>query len=269
MKFSERIGKNKVKTGLQLNDINVELRNSLWNVLDVFFWSEDEFLYASYGKAGIEDFSSKLWHFYFKLPMDTRPNHGGEILGEIRKYYFSCEWYEIYDFLEHILKSEKNGRLIQQVNRILESELAGYRFIDSAFVPVTEEQEIEAIESAIAEGPYAGVRSHLQSAIEHLSRKENPDYRNSIKESISAVESMAKELTGNPKATLGDALNQLSRNSNIHQALKAGFSSIYGYTSDEGGIRHAMLEEPSVSVSDAKFFLVSCSSFINYLKEKV
>lgn len=52
---------------------------------------------------------------------------------------------------------------------------------------------------------------------------------------------------------------------NIHKALKSGFTAIYGYTSDENGIRHAILDEPNVDFEDAKYMLVSCSAFINYL----
>ena len=33
-------------------------------------------------------------------------------------------------------------------------------------------------------------------------------------------------------------------------------------------IRHALMNEPSLDLDDAKFMLVSCSVFINYLKEK-
>ena len=51
----------------------------------------------------------------------------------------------------------------------------------------------------------------------------------------------------------------------LHPALKRGFLAIYGYTSDEGGIRHAMLEETNIAFEDAKYMLVSCSTFINYL----
>jgi hypothetical protein len=105
--------------------------------------------------------------------------------------------------------------------------------------------------------------------LELLSNRKNPDYRNSIKESISAVESMAKTITQKPKADLEEALRILERSGKIHGALKAGFSKLYGYTSDEGGIRHAMMEEPDLSSSDAQFFLVSCSAFTNYLKSKI
>ncbi|MAR01751.1 MAG: hypothetical protein CMI00_14585 [Oceanospirillaceae bacterium] len=269
MKFSERIGKSQVDTTLQTEGINDSLRNSIWNVLDIFLWSRNNFLYKQYDSGDIEEFSERLWFHYFKEPMDSRPDSAHEILKVIRKYYFTGIWYEIYDFLEYILITERNSKLISAINDILERELSGYRFIDSAFIPVTDEAEVEAVEKALTEGPFHGVHGHLKKAMEHLSRRENPDYRNSIKESISAVESMAKELTGNTKATLGDALAILEKQGNLHPALKKGFSSIYGYTSDQGGIRHAMLDEPNINVSDAKYFLVSCSSFINYLKASI
>ncbi|MEH2627060.1 hypothetical protein V1292_005115 [Bradyrhizobium sp. AZCC 1719] len=53
----------------------------------------------------------------------------------------------------------------------------------------------------------------------------------------------------------------------MHPALKRGFSAIYGYTSDEGGIRHALLDsgEAAVDEVDAIFFIGACSSFVSYL----
>jgi hypothetical protein len=106
--------------------------------------------------------------------------------------------------------------------------------------------------------------SHLDTALARLADRSAPDYRNSIKESISAVEAVCQILTGDPKATLGQALKKLS----IHSALEKGFSAIYGYTSDADGIRHALYEESILDADDAKFFLVSCSAFVNYLIAK-
>ena len=40
------------------------------------------------------------------------------------------------------------------------------------------------------------------------------------------------------------------------------------YTSDAAGIRHALLEDPNLDAEDAKFMLVACSAFINYLWAK-
>jgi len=43
---------------------------------------------------------------------------------------------------------------------------------------------------------------------------------------------------------------------------------LYGYTSDEDGIRHAILNDPELGFAEAKFMVVSCSAFVNYLIAK-
>ena len=63
-------------------------------------------------------------------------------------------------------------------------------------------------------------------------------------------------------------MKKLAGKSEIHGSLMAGFLKLYGYTSDEDGIRHAILDEPNVGLVEAKYMLVSCSAFVNYLIEK-
>jgi len=101
-----------------------------------------------------------------------------------------------------------------------------------------------------------------------LGDRQNPDYRNSLKEAISAVESISQVISGDPGATLGSALKALEKQALIHPALKSSLSALYGYTSDANGIRHAMLEEPTLTFTDAKFMLVACTAFVNYLVGK-
>jgi hypothetical protein len=97
-----------------------------------------------------------------------------------------------------------------------------------------------------------------------LSDKEKPDYRNSIKESISAVESACRLVTGLPKATLSDALKRVP---NLHPALALGFDKIYGYTNDAEGIRHSLTTDQAANTyTEAKFMLVACSAFVSYLQ---
>ncbi|HHW57999.1 MAG TPA: hypothetical protein GXX15_10125 [Clostridia bacterium] len=94
-----------------------------------------------------------------------------------------------------------------------------------------------------------------------LTDRKKPDYRNSIKESISAVESLVKLISSDKKGDLNRAIRKLEEKIYIHPALKEAFIKLYGYTSDEGGIRHAMLESNNISFEDAKYMLVSCSAF--------
>ena len=124
-----------------------------------------------------------------------------------------------------------------------------------------------SIEEALKDAPKP-VDIHLKTALDLLADRKSPDYRNSIKESISAVEAICKQVSGNPKATLDQALKELQKNTNLHAAIKKAFSNLYSYTSDAQGIRHALLDEPNLDFEDAKFMLVSCSAFINHLITK-
>lgn len=153
-----------------------------------------------------------------------------------------------------------------QVNEIFEKECVGYRFIGENIVAITDKNEINEIEQA-CDAPYNGCKAHIEKAVGFLADREHKDYKNCIKESISAVESVCKIIVGDEKATLGEAIKKLKEKGiKFHQALEKSFSMLFGYTSDEGGIRHAEgLFVSEVSFEEAKFMLVSCSAFVNYL----
>ncbi len=73
---------------------------------------------------------------------------------------------------------------------------------------------------------------------------------------------------GEGKATLGQALKKIEQKYELHPALRNAFGKMYEYTSDEDGIRHALLEMDSLRYGDALYMLVTCSAFVNYLIEK-
>ena len=214
----------------------------------------------------------KLWQDFFKRSLDETNNYLWSITYEvIRTYYFKSEWYQVYDFLEFMANNYHdevaNREFMDYCNSILESELSVYRFVGGRITQITSEQEISEIEEALTT-PLDAVRIHLKSALDLLSDRQAPDYRNSIKESISAVEAICKKITEDSKATLGQCLKKVEDTIGLHPALKSSFSSLYGYTSSAEGIRHALMDAPSLDFDDAKFMLVSCSAFVNYLTSK-
>lgn len=269
--FSERKGLKPISEVIQIESMNEALRNSLWNALDVALWSTKGFIYKDYEEPLIQQLSKSLWFHYFKKPIDARPDRPHEILSEIRVYFFACPWNEVYDLLEFIVSHFKHSEpdLPNLLNAILERELSGYRFVSGHLADITNQEELAMIEDAVKDTRFAGASSHITRALELYADRESPDYRNSIKESISAVESIARLVAKGPNATLGDALKIIEKNAQLHSALKDGFLKLYGYTSDEQGIRHAMLDEPKLTAVDARFFLVSCSAFVNYLKAQL
>ena len=103
-----------------------------------------------------------------------------------------------------------------------------------------------------------------------MSDRENPDYPNSIKESISAVESISMVITGDDSGSLGELLKVLEKKHSLAPTLKGAFSKLYGYTSNVGGIRHGLKDDGIViGFEEARFVLVTCTSFVNYLAYKM
>ena len=277
-KFSERYGHVPVRSVLQIDSIDDGLRNRLWNLIcSTFFFSAPHVRGVNIDNLSIyhpvvHALFNNLWHNYFKKATDSIGDSYSDALTSLRDYFFDCEWYEVYDLLEFLADSSQAAerqRFIESVNRVLKEELAGYRFVLSSIVQITSEEEIAAIEQALAlPDSLKPVREHLNQSLTLLSDRKAPDYRNSIKESISAIESLSKIISNLPKATLGPALSAVEKKTKFHSDLKDAFQKLYGYTSDAHGIRHALMDEPTLDIEDAKFMLVSCSAFVNYLVVK-
>jgi hypothetical protein len=132
--FSQRRGLKPVKCVLQVNDIDSDLRSKLWNVLQISFWDSvgADDLYRSENSERFQ-YLKKLWHLYFKSPLDTLPTSWRNAYATLRTYFFSCEWYAVYDFLEFTAKTFPAPyaveRFVSGCNKTLEQEFSGYRFV--------------------------------------------------------------------------------------------------------------------------------------------
>lgn len=275
-KFSERTGYKSIRSTIQKEFIGPELKNALWNGITIFFldsfgsWESDT-------RSELKILKKRIWMYYFNERIDELESRNGPFLNFLKDYFFRATWFEIYDLIEFIIDnyepSYNDGikvKFVSYLNSTLGSHLSAYRIIDGVVTEITSEEEIKSIETATSiSDKYKTVKTHLNRALELLSDKTNPDFRNSIKESISSIESLCCLITGNSSATFGQALKEIEKKYKLHGALKNSFSNLYGYTSDSDGIRHALLDEEKLQIEDAIFMLVSCSAFINYLLMKI
>jgi hypothetical protein len=281
MKFSQRIGKVPIKSVLQVNSMDEDLENRLWNIiLRDFFEKLSDSTNSSEDSVRGQVFLL-IWRNFFNNRVDEIPTYINSntvypkrFIAFFKKWYFQAAWYEIYDFIEYLANMDQKYlhlNFIAKCNNALQQEVAGYRIINGRIVQITSEEEIQEIEEAFAsKDKFETINTHLKASLTLLSDRKHPDYRNSIKESISAVEAICIIIAKDKNASLGKALNIIENTHSIHKSLKSAFSSIYGYTSDSSGIRHALTEEDvPVGFEDAKFMLVSCSAFINYLRSKM
>lgn len=279
--FLQRMGHKPMQKAIQLDDLDSELRAGIWNLLTKALWEQWEPRpsgYAMHSRSAeaveVEQLAERLWARHFGEPIDTMPDfkarygHTASVYGRLRAVILTAPPLQALDLLDAIVRFSRDSwrdSLCKALNSVLTRENCGYRFVDQLLVPVTATAEIEAIETALEKSSKA-VREHLSTALELLADRKAPDYRNSIKESISAVEAACQAIAGMPKATLGDCLKAIKKVKPLHQAFDMALTRLYGWTSDDGGIRHALTEEGvKVTHADAQFMLVSCSAFTNYL----
>ena len=207
MLFSQRNGLKQKKNVIQVNSMDDDLRNSLWNILTEYYWKagkkDPSGVYITTIKDQTLNYIVKaLWSHFFKKPMDTIPGVWNETYEAIREYFFSCKWFEVYDFIEFIIdwtpgrnccRTIDTESFIYLTNIVLERELSAYRIIDDKFVQITSEGEVRKIENVL-DGivSWSPMGFHLDNAFKMISDRNTPNYRNSINESNSIVESMCK-----------------------------------------------------------------------------
>jgi hypothetical protein len=283
MNFSQRVGVEPAVRPIQKDSMDDALRNSVWNAFDMLIVAElrpgwewrEEALSRNPPNAAL--FVS-LWMNFYRWPLTSLPLHTDSALEAVRAWYVDeakAPWNKVYDFAEFVGNlggslQDASDMFRVLCNNFLARECSAYRFVGRTIAPVTNEAEIRAVEQAASKdrSDLRPVGTHIETALKLLSDRNKPDYRNSMKESISAVEALCKVVAQNDKATLGPALDAVATKVKLHPKLRDAFKALFGYTSDDHGIRHALKDDGLPEAEDATFMLVTCSAFVNYLTEK-
>lgn len=266
---------------LQTGEIDNKLRIDLWNSVQSNYLNRvfgarpyssiaDPYINGPLRSCRNSNIILDLYENYFILPINNLFDFSlYGIKKEVENLYNELPWFKVYDLIEFIATRLKDDNFDREINFKLERNNSAYRLINREICPITNETEIMEISKA-ANTKYDSVNSHIDKAIQLFGDRNNPDYENTIKESITAVETMCSVIVGK-QAALSEALKELeNRGVVIHPALKQSFIKLYGYTSDANGIRHAGdIGGKNSTFAEAKFMLVSCSAFINYLIENM
>jgi hypothetical protein len=206
--FSERFGFASPTGDLKPEQMPDGLRNGLWQAcIETFF--EKTHYFVDYGEAYDADFkhyAKLIFADFFRKSTDQMPSRAESVLGAIRKWYFDAKFYEVYDFLEFLAafgnpagrdkqRPFSVGLFASLCNKVLARERAAFRFSGAVLVMITNEEELAEIGRSLSENPAAAVREHIKRATEMYSDRVAPDFRNSVKESISAVEAAVRFVT--------------------------------------------------------------------------
>ncbi len=273
--FSQSHGIEPLPEPLGLGQINQRARNLFWDAV----WTRTQ---HRIGRAGLTDFLvfGPPWHDifamlhrdYWERPADELPQ-APEMLREYKQLFLQAPFNHCFDVLQMMMQHPAcPPGFVNAIQGVFDDCQLAYRIDRTStpqIVPAATEQEGDALIGALHDLESArlgGAATHLRQAGKRI-REE--DWAGSIRESIHAVESVTTRVTGGDADTLGRALAMLERQADLHGALKKAFGALYGYASNEDGIRHALLDTESQATQDEAIFMIgACAAFCSYLWRK-
>ena len=275
--FSQRYGYEPIPKPMRLEEISDDLRREIWNVVRELMFSMRSFGQILYFPADASRFIERVIGKYNKIAESKVPTEYNKVLMRFERDCLHLKFNKLLEMLEAII----NDRAIdddsaEKIRCLFEIHGAAY-WLDTSrspyqFIPSTSKEQGDATRQAIGtveqSGIVPGAATHLRKAVEHLNAGR---YAESISDSMHAVESVARVMDPRANRTLGPALDSLETAGRLnHPALKSAFNNLYGYTSDEQGIRHALLERDAadVGLDEAMFMFGACASFTAYLVNK-
>ena len=291
--FSQRNDYKSMPEPMRLEEISDDLRREIWNETRRFLISIRSVGGSYYFESDVALLIERVLGKQLNEPEDEINTEYERVFDIFKQIIQESSFYDVLDVVELILRekyqvaqraiyqqkaAEKleaaQKKFSAEILRSFERHAAAYWLDTSSFpprfFPRSTRMQGEATRSAIEtirDGGMKGAETHLRQAAENVNARQ---FANSITDSIHAVESVARTIDPEAK-TLGPALDSLQRSGVLkHPALKEAFSKLYGYTNDEQGIRHPLLDKdsPDVDLDDAMFMFGACASFAAYLVNK-
>ena len=174
-----------------------------------------------------------------------RPN----IAYEVSELVGSCPWYNVYDIIEDIYsKLSLSQQVVQgdetttaadffatEMNAYFVKNGIGWQLIDGQiqmrgpeiFENVTR-KAIELLDSSAR----ATARNEVHQTLGDLSRRPDPDITGAVQHALAALECVARDVSGDPKSTLGDILKKYP--DLLPRPLASAVEKVWGYASEYG-----------------------------------
>ena len=272
--FSQAQGYEPLPQPLNLEELNRRARVQIWNVFYETFIDPDED--EEIDVADLSDLVFSIHMDFFEMPIDEEPSGIAQwdYLEGFKDYFFKRRFNEVFDLLTFLMRHEvcpeaftsKMCDVFRKSQLAYVIETGSSPTIYPASTPEEGQATIDAL-GVLKEYGLDGARQHLMQSSAFINQGQ---WARSVHESISAVESVARQIAPGSN-TLGAALNQLRRDGLLeHRALEQGLGNLYGYTSNEQGVRHSLLDQgqSNVGQDEAVFMLGACASFASYLWRK-
>lgn len=184
------------------------------------------------------------------------------VWNEVHERIIECPWFKVYDIAEALYAAlakadrERARHFAERLNQFFREKGIGWEMKNSQIVFRGSEVFADATTEAIASLTNANrhrAASEIHEALRDISRRPEPDVTGAIQHVIAALESTARDVTGQPKSTLG----QLIRHLDLPAPLDTAVDKLWGFASERA--RHVR-EGQKVDTSEAELIVsVACA----------
>ena len=279
LSFSQAQGYEKIPEQLKLEELPEYARTNIWNCLYTSMMECGAGQYSGSILFGHwEDIVQSIYADLFNLPMHEWQPEFTQIGDKLYNFIQSGKFNFVFDLIQFVMRHEHcPPEFIESMKEEFEKSRLAYVITGSqegpppTIVPIATSVDGQVLVNSIQTLHQEGLTSaatHLQKSGELINQG---DWTSSIRESVHAVESVARSITPTPSNDLKSALNLLEkRHGPFHPAIKKGILNLYGYASDEPGIRHAKLncEVSNTDIDEALLMLGICASIASFLWRK-
>lgn len=193
------------------------------------------------------------------------------------------QWFKIFTFCERVhdrlitssnsLQSLEEAKIYftDELNQILFEENLDYKFENGIFERrgrLQTQKSINRMGSVLSDSNLVEVRKHYTKALRFFTQTPEPDYNNSIKEALCALELTIEICTGkNASNNFNQALLELQGNGNekIPSPIIQSMIKMYAYRGSGKGVSHSAPNGNKVSDLEAELVLNLVASYITYI----
>ena len=211
---------------------------------------------------------------FLKSPEGNRSD--SDLIREAEGLIHSADWPKIYDFAEYIYTRLQNQytqdaiscqeRYENLLNTFFLEHGIGWQMLDGKIRlrgPHPHESTVAQARKALQSPGRSDAARELDEAHRDLSRRPDPDITGAITHAFAALECLAREVTGDPKSTLGELIKK--HPTLFPKPVDEAMAKLWGYASDSA--RHVR-QGGTPDLSEAILVVGIAASSVSSLIEK-
>ena len=198
------------------------------------------------------------------------------IWNEVQELMYGCEWFKVYDIIEALYASfarndENSGTqdaeaFSDATNALFAEEGIGWQLVNGQIITRGNEvfeQVVNKATDSLQDSERPTAAKHLREALLDLSRRPHPDLAGAVYHSMGSLEALARDITDDPRATLGEILKR--HPALLPKPLNASILQIWGYASNQA--RHVE-EGREPTREEAELVVGLCAAISTYLSRR-